>query len=145
MPFCSNCGSPVEGSFCAKCGTPIGAQVSGGPPPAQASASSGLTENVAGALCYVLGFITGIIFLVLAPYSQNKAIRFHAFQSIFLSVAWFAIWVVIGVVLPWSLYFTLTPLLSLAGLVLWIFLMWKTYQNQKVVLPVVGPIAEKQA
>ena len=104
-----------------------------------------MTENVAGTLCYVLGFITGIIFLVLEPYSKNKTIRFHAFQSIFLSIAWIVIWVVITAILPWSLYFTLTPLISLAFFILWLYLLWKTYQNEKVVLPVIGSLAEKQA
>ena len=45
-----------------------------------------MTDNMAGALCYLFGFITGILFLVLAPYNQNRDIRFHAFQSIFLNI-----------------------------------------------------------
>ncbi len=55
-------------------------------PTAAVATSSGLQENVAAALCYALGFITGILFLVLEPYNKNRNIRFHAFQSIFLSV-----------------------------------------------------------
>ena len=55
--------------------------------------ASGMTDNVAGALCYVLGLVTGIVFLVLAPYNQNKFVRFHAFQSIFFHVAFIGIWV----------------------------------------------------
>jgi len=54
-------------------------------------------------------------------------------------------WIVIGIVLPWAAYMVISPLLSLAGLALWLFLMWKTYQNQKVVLPVIGEMADKQA
>jgi len=86
MAFCASCGAPVEGKFCAKCGAPMGAAV---PPPGAAPgvAAAGMTDNAASALCYVLGLITGILFLVLAPYNQNKTIRFHAFQSIFLSIA----------------------------------------------------------
>ena len=86
MAFCASCGAPVEGKFCAKCGTPMGVAV---PPPGATSgpAATGMTDNAASALCYVLGLITGILFLVLAPYNQNKTIRFHAFQSIFMSVA----------------------------------------------------------
>ena len=48
-----------------------------------------MTDNVASALCYLLGLITGIIFLVLTPYNRNPVVRFHAFQSIFLNVAWY--------------------------------------------------------
>lgn len=104
-----------------------------------------MTDNVAATLCYVLGFISGIIFLVLEPYNKSKNVRFHAFQSIFLSVVWIAVWIVLGIILPWSLYFTLSPIISLAFFILWLFLLWKTYQDQKVVLPVIGPLAEKQA
>src|SRR5438270_14094327 len=87
MPFCPRCGAPVEGRFCAKCGasmmdapgTPQGAATPGYPPPPPVATSGGLQENVAAALCYALGFITGILFLVLEPYNKNRNIRFHAF------------------------------------------------------------------
>lgn len=86
MPFCATCGSAVEGQFCAKCGSRVGAAPSVASGPAMQSSGT-MTDNVASALCYVLGLITGIIFLVLAPYNKNRSIRFHAFQSIFLHVA----------------------------------------------------------
>ena len=152
MATCSKCGADSEGKFCQQCGAPLGesegATQPTPPPPAQpppSAAGSGMTDNVAGTLCYVLGFITGIIFLVLEPYSKNKAVRFHAFQSIFVSVALFVIWIAISAVLPWGVYLLISPLLSLGQLGLWIFLLWKTYQKQKVVLPVIGEMAEKQA
>jgi uncharacterized membrane protein len=113
--------------------------------PSYTPASAGMTDNVAGALCYLLGFITGIIFLVLDPYKNKREVRFHAFQSIFLSIAWIVLWVVLGIVLPWAAYFVVSPLISLAGLGLWLFLMWRTYQNHKVILPVIGEMAQKQA
>jgi hypothetical protein len=59
-------------------GAPGGSLPPSGPP----AAAGGMTDNVASALCYVLGLITGILFLVLSPYNQNKTVRFHAFQSI---------------------------------------------------------------
>lgn len=137
MAFCSSCGATVEGRFCPKCGAPV----SGG----GAAPAGGLAENVAGALCYLLGFITGILFLVLAPYNQNKTIRFHAFQSIFLHVAFLVLWFVAGMILPSIVSLVLSPIIGLAGLAVWLFMMWKTYQNQKVKLPVIGDLAEKQA
>src|SRR5258706_15206099 len=77
--FCPSCGAPVEGRFCAKCGN----SVAGGSVPPQPSISAApMAENVASALCYVLGLVTGIVFLVIPPYSQNRAVGFHAFQSI---------------------------------------------------------------
>jgi uncharacterized membrane protein len=167
MAFCTNCGSEVQGKFCAKCGSPVGAgaapsagnpappppppPISGGAPAAQAA---GLEENIACALCYVLGLLTGILFLVLAPYNQNRLIRFHAFQSIFLNLAWFVIFIAISIVslvllpIPY-----IGPILSMilnlaAGLgifILWLMLMYKAYNRERWVLPVIGPLAEKQA
>jgi uncharacterized membrane protein len=162
MAFCPNCGASVEGKFCAKCGSAVGAsgptpgaQPYTTPPPGAQSYSqpqaSGLSDNVASALCYVLGLITGILFLVLAPYNQNKTIRFHAFQSIFFHVAWIVFWIVLTIVtmvMPWSLHILITLfslLLSLGGLLVWILLIVKAYNNDRFKLPVIGDLAEKQA
>src|SRR5277367_965031 len=113
MAFCASCGAAVEGRFCQKCGAPAGAPGAGPVPPpppgvtpppynpgpqAQIGPTVGMTDNMAGALCYLFGFITGILFLVLAPYNQDRTIRFHAFQSIFLNVAWVIIWIIVGIV-----------------------------------------------
>ncbi len=109
---------------------------------------------MAGALCYLFGFITGILFLVLAPYNQDRNIRFHAFQSIFLNIAWVIIWIVITMVslalrfIPILGFFISTLLnlvIGLGGLFMWLYMMFKTYNGEKIVLPVVGPLAEKQA
>jgi uncharacterized membrane protein len=124
------------------------------PLPSPQYGATGLTDNLAGALCYLLGFITGILFLVLAPYNQNRTIRFHAFQSIFLNIAWVIIWIVVTIV---SLAFNAIPFLGvfvsltlhfclgIGGLILWLYMMFKTYNGEKIVLPVVGPMAGKQA
>jgi uncharacterized membrane protein len=177
MAFCTNCGAEVQGRFCAKCGSPAPASPgasagpaasSAAPPPPPPSASApfpaadpaptaqaaGLEENLACALCYVLGLLTGVLFLVLAPYNQNRLIRFHAFQSIFLNIAWIAIFIaisLIGIVLlpiPF-LGFMLSVILHLgAGLgvfILWLMLMYKAYNRERWVLPIIGPMAEKQA
>ena len=147
MPFCASCGSQVEGGFCAKCGAKVGGAVPASSPAVQAA--SVMADNVASALCYVLGLVSGIIFLVIPPYNRNPAIRFHAFQSIFLSVGWIALRIVLSIVLTmvglWSSMFFLYPLLSLAGLILWIYLIIQAYQGKTVVLPVIGPIAQQQA
>src|SRR5690242_11740272 len=104
MAFCPNCGTQVTGTFCQNCGTAMAgdANPSAGSTPGYApsqpvaATSTGMSENVAGALCYLVGFITGIIFLVIAPYNQNKFVRFHAFQSIFFNVAYIVIWILIS-------------------------------------------------
>ncbi|MGH9723302.1 MAG: hypothetical protein ACRD8O_24080 [Bryobacteraceae bacterium] len=144
MPFCSNCGAAVEGRYCPKCGTPMGAAGGETGPGASPSAgSAGLTDNVASALCYLLGLFTGIVFLLIAPYNKNRTIRFHAFQSIFLHLAVLAVSVFVFSALRFA--WMLIPVFQLAMLALWLYLLYKTYQGQKIVLPVIGPLAEKQA
>ena len=98
-----------------------------------------MNENVEGLLCYIVGWITGIVFLVLEK--ENKFVRFHALQSLLtflpLSVlAWLLGWIpfvgwVLGV-LVWIL-----------TAILWLILMFKAYRGEKYKLPLVGDIAEK--
>jgi uncharacterized membrane protein len=99
-------------------------------------------------LCYVLTFITGIIFLVLDPYNKNKTVRFHAFQAIFLGVGIIVFDVAVSIIisiLHLGFLALLFPLISLGFFVLWIYLIIQTYQGKKVVLPVIGPMAQQQA
>ena len=100
----------------------------------------GIDENIEGLLCYVLGFITGILFLVLEK--DNKFIRFHAMQSIVTFLALFVILMVIGIIpfLGWIL----SGLIGLVGIILWLLLMFKAYQGEKYKLPIAGDFAEKQ-
>lgn len=152
MPFCGVCGAPVEGRFCAKCGSPLEASAQAAPAgpgmPPPAAASAGMTDNTASALCYVLGFITGILFLVIEPYNRNRTVRFHAFQSIFLSVAAIAIRIVLSFLLFTMLhlfsFLFLSSLISLAFFVLWLYMLIVTYQGKMVVLPIIGPLAQQQ-
>ena len=109
--------------------------------------SAGLTDNVASALCYALGLVTGILFLVLAPYNQNRKIRFHAFQSIFMHAAVIVVWIAMLLVsaISGGMLLFVMPLIWLGFFVLWLVLIIKAYQDQKLVLPIIGPLAEKQA
>ena len=101
--------------------------------------STGLQENVAGLLCYVLGWITGLIFFLIEK--DSKFVKFHAMQSI---VTFGAI-AVAAIILNWIPVIgqVLGGLLGLLGLVLWIILMIKAYQMQWFKLPWAGDIAEK--
>jgi len=92
-------------------------------------------------MCYVLLLVTGILFLLLEPYKRNRRVRFHAFQSIFVNVAIIVLWVAISVFAK-SLALLLSPLFLLVCLFLWVFLIWKALQNQTVILPLIGPMAE---
>lgn len=155
MAFCPNCGAPVEGRFCAKCGANTEAPAAGWQQPPQTAppaGAGGLSDNVAGALCYIP--IVAVIFLLIEPYNRNKAIRFHAFQSIFLFVAMFVLFIALSIVslvlgqvsfILASMFGLVQMLISLCSLLLWVYLLVMTIQDRRIVLPVVGPMAEKQA
>jgi len=102
--------------------------------------SMGLDESVAGLLCYIVGWITGIVFLVLEK--ENKFVRFHALQSLLtflpLSVlAWLLGWIPF---VGW----VLAALVWILTVILWLILMFKAYRGEKYKLPLVGDIAEKE-
>jgi uncharacterized membrane protein len=152
MAFCANCGAETTGAFCPNCGAAMGSTGAGQPgggtgPGAGAPVAGGLTENTASALCYLFGLVTGIVFLLIAPYNQNKTIRFNAFQAIFLHVAVIVCFIGMGFLgfITHGLSIVLYPLLSLGAFLLWLYMMWSAYNNKKVVLPIVGPLAQAQA
>jgi uncharacterized membrane protein len=108
--------------------------------PPQTPQTTGLQENVAGMLCYAGWWVTGILFLVLEP--NNKNIKFHAWQSILSFGAFFIVALILSVI-PGIWFIGL--ILWIAGVILWIYLMYSTYQGRKIVLPVVGQIAQRWA
>jgi uncharacterized membrane protein len=167
MSFCKACGKelPEGNTFCPSCGAsisaaapaaPAGATAGGGAVAmAEAATAQPMATNVAGALTYLAGFITGIVFIATEPYKSNSFIRFHAFQSIFFNVAWIAIWMVWMVISA-----ILTPLtaglfgivalpviliLALTGFGTWLFLMYQAYQQKLFRLPFIGKYAAQQA
>jgi len=111
--------------------------------------SMGLDENVAGALCYILGFISGIIFLLMEK--DSRFVKFHAVQSIGISLALVIFNIIVSSlygIFSWSMFWlvaTLSSLISLVALVLWIYLIMKAFQGEMFKLPIIGDIAEKQA
>ena len=122
--------------------------------PAAAAAGTGLTPNIAGALAYSLGIITGILFLVLEPYRRDRFVRFHAMQSILYFVAAVAfriLWsIVVGMLIRISGWIAVVSipirlLISLCLFGLWLFLMFQAYNRREFRLPILGAIAAKQA
>lgn len=154
MAFCPQCGAAVDGRFCQKCGAAVGAdaagpQASGYVPPPRATTTldaSGIPANIASALCYVVQIICPIIFLVIDPFKRDRRVRFDAFQSIFLTVFFVAVQIIIGILGSASgeMEYQLSRLVHLAEFILIVYLAIKAFQNQKVVLPYLGPLAEKQ-
>ncbi len=107
--------------------------------PDQIKTSSGMDQNVAGLLCYVAGWITGLIFFLIEK--ENRFVRFHAMQSIITFGGLTVLFIVLGMI-PF-LNLLLVPILALLQLVLWIVLMVKAYQGQLFKLPMIGDMAEK--
>jgi len=157
LPFCSHCGAELQGRFCAKCGAPAPTGPGATPPVSPVSpvplSLPGLEDNVAAALCYLALVLTGVLFLFLEPYNRSKTIRFHAYQSIFvwigIIVASIGVHIVFGSILDgphtswmmdliWSAF-------SLGTIALWLTLMYRAYNGERWVTPVVGPLAEKYA
>ena len=118
--------------------TPEAAPMETAPTPTKGG--TGLQSNIAGALAYFLGPITGILFLLIEK--NNKFVRFHAMQSTLTFGGIFVLNIVLGFIpiLGWIA----GSLISLVSLILWIFLMYKAFNNEEYELPVIGDIARKQ-
>lgn len=97
-------------------------------------------ENLMGAASYLLGFITGIVFLLIEK--QSKFVRFHAMQSTILFGGVFVVNLVLGFI-P-LLGGLIGLLLFFVTFVLWIVLMWKAFQGEMYKLPVIGDLADQQ-
>lgn len=141
MAFCAGCGTELSGAaFCPKCGQ----SATGSPAVAGAAAGTGLPENVAGLLSYLVGWVTGLVFFLI---DKRPFVRFHAMQSIILFGALFAaqiaISVVIGGIISWTLASALSGIVGLATLACWIICMIKAYGGERFKLPVVGDLAEQ--
>lgn len=102
--------------------------------------STGIQANVAGLLCYLLGIVTGVVFILIEK--DNKFVRFHAMQSIVAFGALFVLGVALGF-LP-LVGLPLLPVLWILEIILWVVLMIKAYQGEHFKLPIAGDIAEKQ-
>ncbi|HEY8549333.1 MAG TPA: DUF4870 domain-containing protein [Vicinamibacterales bacterium] len=113
--------------------------------------STGLDANVAAALSYLLGLITGIVFYAIEK--DSRFVKFHAMQSILVSLGVIVVWVVYGVlanvlawipILGWIALALLWAVIAIGALVLWIVLMLKAFQGERFKLPWFGDMAERQ-
>ncbi|HIH39943.1 MAG TPA: DUF4870 domain-containing protein [Halobacteria archaeon] len=104
-----------------------------------AKSSTGLNENVAGLLCYVLGWITGLVFLLVEK--DSAFVKFHAMQSLmtFLTLG------ILSAILSFIPYigYIIGGIIGLITIVLWIVLMIKAYQGERWKVPIIGDFAER--
>jgi uncharacterized membrane protein len=107
----------------------------------QEASSTGLDPNLAGLLCYLLGLITGIVFLIIEK--ESRFVRFHAYQSLAVFGALFVLSLIAGFI---PVIGTLIGiLLAPVGLIVWILLMVKAYQGERYKIPLAGDWAEEQS
>jgi uncharacterized membrane protein len=112
------------------------------------TAQTGLSDNGAGAIAYIT-FIPAIAFLVMPPYNKSSFVRFHAWQSIFLTVAWVALFVILAILARIPLFgliiFPAMLLIDLGMFILWILVAIRALNGVRFKLPVIGALAESQA
>ena len=141
--FCGSCGSAQATASTAPAATPVA-------PVAAAPGQTQMAENLAGLLCYAVGWITGLIFYFV---DKRPYVRFHAAQSIVVFGGLHIITIVLGVMFGMSMMMGgLTGLsagvlfywlVGLVSFILWILLMIKAYQGERFRVPIAADIAEK--
>ena len=105
------------------------------------TSSTGLPEHIAGLLCYLLGWVSGLVFYLIEK--QSDFVRYHATQSIIVFGALTLASIALGG-LP-LIGVLLAPLLSILAFALWIILMIRAFQHRRYKLPWAGELAEKYA
>jgi uncharacterized membrane protein len=169
MPFCTQCGNQVGPAdrFCGRCGSGQAQTAAGG---GTAAAAAGIPQQpgwpyaggrdpfsriqavnsrTASLLCYVpvIGWIMSIVVLASAKYRDDYETRFHAFQGLYLFVAWLIVEWVVGPVMsvPSHFFFgfRIEPLLKLLLIGAWIFMLIKVSHRERFKLPIIGDLAEK--
>jgi uncharacterized membrane protein len=145
MPFCSQCGCQVGATeaYCRQCGAgqPVGPAMS----PSGADPLAGIQPRTASILCYVpgIGWIASIIVLASEKFRRNRTVRFHAFQGLYLFVAW--------LMEDWVLrpMFQMAPDLHIHGIIealllgMSIFMMVKAAHEEAYPLPLFGELAQR--
>jgi uncharacterized membrane protein len=138
MAFCKACGQEIgTATFCPKCGANQGTGASpvAASAPAAGSGTEGIQENVAGLLCYLFGWVTGIIFLLI---DKRPWVKFHAAQSIVV----FGGLTAIRIALLFVHGFGLSLVVGLLGVILWVILMVKAYKHETYRVPIAADIAD---
>jgi len=146
MPFCSSCGNQVDNAhaFCAKCGTRQPGSV---PPPADPL--GGITPRTASILCYIpwIGWIGSVIVLASVKFRNDRKVRFHAFQGLYLFVALLLVeWVLTPMFrVIHEPMFRVDKLLQALILFVCVFMIVKASQEETYSLPIIGELAARSA
>jgi uncharacterized membrane protein len=146
MPYCCQCGTRVEPAdqFCPKCGARQEPTRQG--PPRPAPASGRFDPRTASILCYVpfVGWIAALVVLASHHFRDDRTVRFHAFQGLYLFVAWLLVeWVFSPMAFFMPGHFPMVGLMKLAIILVWVFMMVKASHNETYSLPIIGELAER--
>jgi uncharacterized membrane protein len=150
MAFCKACGQEIgSATFCPKCGASQSASTAPVAAAPVTVSAEGLQENVAGLLCYVLGWLTGVIFLLI---DKRPWVKFQAAQSIVVFGGLTVIRIgllfmngFLGGMIGWTILSGLSLIIGLLGFVLWILLMVKAYKHETFRVPIAADIADSIA
>ncbi|HVP47790.1 MAG TPA: hypothetical protein VMT32_14445 [Bryobacteraceae bacterium] len=148
MPYCSSCGNAVNQTdqYCAKCG---GRQPGAAAPSQPIDPLAGITPRTASILCYIpgVGWIASVIVLAADKFRNNKTVRFHAFQGLYLFVVWLIVeWVLSPIFREiHEPFFRIDKALHLLILFVWVFMIIKTSHEERYSLPIIGELAERSA
>jgi uncharacterized membrane protein len=164
VPVCKNCGRELSEAarFCPTCGTDIPQAQPAPPPDAPESAArlatpvraidqnssnstNPLPDNIAGMLAYFV--LPAVVFLVIRPFNRNRFVRFHSLQCLLTVAALIILQLALALFAKAIPLFILPMygLLFLAELTLWLLLLFKSYQHEEFVLPVIGRFAQAWA
>jgi uncharacterized membrane protein len=145
MPFCSQCGNQVDSAdvFCAKCG----ARQPGVPPRARGAGDpfGSITPRTASILCYIpgIGWIASIVVLASERFRTNRVVRFHAFQGLYLFVAWLIEDWVLKPIFSGIPHVHINAIVQAVLFCVSIFMIIKASQEEAYALPIIGELAEK--
>ena len=146
MPFCSQCGNQVGNAdaYCPKCGARQPSASARGPRPGQDPLSQ-MSGRTASILCYVpgIGWIVSIVVLASEKFRNNRDVRFHAFQGLYLFVAWLLDGWVVRPMFSMVPHMPIHGLVELALLGMSIFMMVKAAHNETYSLPLFGELAHR--
>ena len=150
--FCVQCGNPVAPAdlYCGKCGSkqPAGAP---GSTPRPVDLMTGISNRNASLLCYIpmVGWIAAIVVLASERFRRETQVRFHAFQGLYLFVAWLMVEWVISPALyltdGFPLHRVISRCLQLLIFGAWIFMLIKVSHDENYKLPILGELAERSA
>ncbi len=150
MPFCSQCGNQVSDHdiYCGRCGRrqPGSGAANPGTASAQPDPLAGVSPRTASILCYIpaVGWICAVIVLASLKFRNDRAVRFHAFQGIYLFVATLIADFVIRPMfwlMPNDLH--LYQLVQLVLIGASIFMMVKASHDETYSLPLFGELAQR--